>query len=630
MKTVSGEKKKNILFSVVLALEICFFVFLSVRLNKTEYEIVFLSVLFVLITAAVYVFLFYRKTELTAKQFFLTPAVVLIVFCLTVANVFFIGSLGRATGTDDGKEMFFADKKVMIIVPHQDDEVLLCGGVIENYINYGSEVYIVFVTAGDYYDAAERRMKEAISVADCFGIKEENVIFLGYGDDWKADYHIYNAYENELMVSYNGNTKTFGLKEHPAFSEGHDYTRKNLKSDLKAAVKKCNPDVIYCTDYDKHVDHRAVSLFFDEVMGEILKQDKDYKPQVYKGFSYSCCLNSFGDYSLINNASTRNPYETVNMKENNIYNWNERVRVPVAYSAVSGEIENTSCFRAFSLYTSQELNPNLYAVVNSDHVYWERNVKSLVYCAKVEASSGDCCCLNDFKLYDSENIRDLTTPPSGGVWVPDSADRLKTVTFTLTEPADISSLILYDNPSSEDNVVKVDIRFNNKEDERYSDIFITGAVTKIPVHIKNVESFSVTVRDSEGDFAGFTEIEALPENTCSSAGLIKTVSDTGDFVYDYCFLNDEKKMFSLYVYNQPQLSSENYEIVSENKKIKAEIKNDKIEIDCPENRSGKITIKSKDGKYSDTFWVYGKKKVFVHIVSLDVENWKNRVSDRKK
>ena len=37
----------------------------------------------------------------------------------------------------------------MILVPHEDDEINLAGGVIEEYLKHGSEVYVVFSTNGD-------------------------------------------------------------------------------------------------------------------------------------------------------------------------------------------------------------------------------------------------------------------------------------------------------------------------------------------------------------------------------------------------------------------------------------------------------------------------------------------------
>lgn len=81
---------------------------------------------------------------------------------------------------------FFRDKNVMIIVPHEDDDINLAGGIIEKYIKEGSEVRVVFTTNGDYSRLGELRLEEAINVLAQMGLHEENIFFLGYGDQWRC------------------------------------------------------------------------------------------------------------------------------------------------------------------------------------------------------------------------------------------------------------------------------------------------------------------------------------------------------------------------------------------------------------------------------------------------------------
>jgi len=44
---------------------------------------------------------------------------------------------------------FFNNKRILVIAPHADDEVLGCGGTILKAIAQGAEVYIMVVTVGD-------------------------------------------------------------------------------------------------------------------------------------------------------------------------------------------------------------------------------------------------------------------------------------------------------------------------------------------------------------------------------------------------------------------------------------------------------------------------------------------------
>ena len=64
----------------------------------------------------------------------------------------------------------FSGKKVMFFAPHEDDEINLYGGVIEQYVKNGSEVRIVFSTNGDFYRLGKCRIREALSVAESYEI----------------------------------------------------------------------------------------------------------------------------------------------------------------------------------------------------------------------------------------------------------------------------------------------------------------------------------------------------------------------------------------------------------------------------------------------------------------------------
>ena len=55
--------------------------------------------------------------------------------------------------TDPNLDQVFCQHKVMLIVPHEDDDINVGGGILEQYVEHGSEVYPVFVTNGDYGDS---------------------------------------------------------------------------------------------------------------------------------------------------------------------------------------------------------------------------------------------------------------------------------------------------------------------------------------------------------------------------------------------------------------------------------------------------------------------------------------------
>ncbi len=172
-------------------------------------------------------------------------------------------------------------------------------------------------------------MKEAIHSLDLLGVKESNVIFLGYGNEWQGATHIYNSKSNECILSVAGRTETYGIKNHPEYCWQkyhlhHSYTRDNFKADLKSAITDIMPDICFCVDYDIHPDHRATSLLFEECMGEILKEKDGYFPLILKKFGYAGTWEGPDDYYEY--APTCNSFED-NRTDNPAFLWNERIRI---------------------------------------------------------------------------------------------------------------------------------------------------------------------------------------------------------------------------------------------------------------------------------------------------------------
>ena len=54
-------------------------------------------------------------------------------------------------------------QKILVIVPHEDDEINLAGSIMYAYVQKGADVYCAFTTNGDYSFAASTRMHEGLS-----------------------------------------------------------------------------------------------------------------------------------------------------------------------------------------------------------------------------------------------------------------------------------------------------------------------------------------------------------------------------------------------------------------------------------------------------------------------------------
>ncbi|MFC4558006.1 PIG-L deacetylase family protein [Virgibacillus kekensis] len=141
-----------------------------------------------------------------------------------------------------------ANKRVLILAPHMDDETIGLGGTIKKHKKYGADVYCVFVTDGassvsdiEKEELSNIRKQEMTLVKDILGIN-----------------HIY------YMDLPDGNVKS--NKESLAY--------------LKDIIQEVNPDIIYTPPFvDAHKDHIATNKI---VADTLEKLDKKYSIRLYE------------------------------------------------------------------------------------------------------------------------------------------------------------------------------------------------------------------------------------------------------------------------------------------------------------------------------------------------------------
>ena len=134
--------------------------------------------------------------------------------------------------------------KVLVFVPHQDDEINTTGTLLYGLSQCKAQITLVYSTNGDWEYPAERRFKEAINTA---------------------------------ATSPTGYSETYGTNTHPDFAflhekQHHSYSSENYLKDLLSIIRKIKADVIISTDFDHHADHRMMSLYLDKAIGIIKKR----------------------------------------------------------------------------------------------------------------------------------------------------------------------------------------------------------------------------------------------------------------------------------------------------------------------------------------------------------------------
>lgn len=574
------------------------------------------------------------KVSINAKSFttkrhksilikILISIVILILLALLPIPILYTYNYGDSFSNSFFSSPTFSNKRVMVIAPHQDDEINIAGSTINNFVQNGSEVIVVFTTNGDYYDKGAIRINEAVNAMKSLGVEEYNIVFLGYGDQWDTDYkHIYNAPENEIIKSNIGNTETYGIKEKEDFrrtisNTSSEYTRDNYKLDVKDVILKYLPEMIFSVDFDSHVDHRATSLIFEEAMGEILKENEEYAPNVFKGFAYNTAWNAKDDFYSYNLESTLLPAReaidnvTYELDIPN-YNWEDRVRFPVNKNMLGYTKRSNLLYEALKEHDSQLAYTRMVNIANSDQVFWKRNTGSIAYDGLIEVSSGEAKYLTDFKLIDSSDI--TIRKPSifdQCVWIPEIEDGEKTVRVIFNKPSDIYSLSLYDNFSLEDNIIKGKITFSDGSEVIVEKINKNGSETKVKFPVKNdIEYVEFQIIEFEGDEPGLCELEVFNQVDALDTQYIKLMMDNESetFIYRYTVLDESYIPLNVYSYPNidDKLTLEDCKVSIINGKDVFKFENNKLVI--TERKSGKYKIRV---ELIDNPEVYDEVEIFI-------------------
>lgn len=367
--------------------------------------------------------------------------------------------IGAETDTEEiltaGNSFFdksYFGTRILILAPHPDDEINIAGNMILTLAAAKAEVFVAYSTNGDFEQKVETRAQEAVDALKILGVPREKIIFLGYGDGHKLSDmptqspagHV-ETYAAENFVEYA--KKTFGRHS--------PYTRKNFKRDLKSLLLELRANIIFCVDSDNHQDHRTLSILFEEVLGEILSERSDYRPEVYKKFAYATAFTAAADFYAPNLLSTPKPkigetdtYDFDFIDRAN-YIWENRVRFPVMHSQTL--LKGNPIAEAIFAHKSQRNEWNSLRIINSDEIFFERRTDSQTFSAKVTATSGDVAKVKDFKIIDTEDIAISPAQIANNLW------QGKKIFFEWKEPIQVQRIVIYGNPL-DDAPAKISLR----------------------------------------------------------------------------------------------------------------------------------------------------------------------------
>lgn len=168
--------------------------------------------------------------------------------------------------------------RLMLIAPHQDDEILSAGGLIQQYTNQKKDIFVLFATNGDRFGAnvARQRYEESCYALAELDIPRKHIFYMGYGDTGMAPtrsflFRLLSAPANQVLSSY-VSTNTYhpaGGKTIHALRTGVDgpMSRFAFLSDLTWAIQEISPDYIVCPSiWDAHGDHAALAILLHDIL----------------------------------------------------------------------------------------------------------------------------------------------------------------------------------------------------------------------------------------------------------------------------------------------------------------------------------------------------------------------------
>lgn len=423
---------------------------------------------------------------------------------------------------------FFNGNTVMVIVPHEDDEINVAGATIYGAIKEGLKVILVYVTNGDFQYKADIRYKEVQRMACIMNLPMENIHFLGFPDNSGKDLL---ANRDAVFRNHAGFSKThgaYGIMDYPTKYMGGplSYTYNNLVLAITDIIGRFKPCTVISIDMDIHVDHQLTSIAVEEAIGKVVKENNNYRPKVLKSFAYDTDFESINDYYDMHLQSTVQNRAWIvddSLSTNNpMLLWEDRLRIPVSGDCRSTLLVRNPMFRALGAHMSQSSYKHGPKLINGDQVFWQRRIDNVVLYATVTATSGNISKINDFLRYDSYDVTKKFANPEDYTWIPDDTDQESTVTIRFNESTEIKYINWFEN-----------VWFSNDIEQALQGTIIktsTGLEINIPpYYYPHFEAFpyikkyvfeqpitidwiSFTVIKPKGVMAGISEIEIYPPN----------------------------------------------------------------------------------------------------------------------
>ena len=188
------------------------------------------------------------------------------------------------------------DDRLLVLVPHPDDDILSTAGVIQQAMDKGLPVKVVFFTNGDYNETSfalyrkeitldqtealrlgETRREEALAAQGILGVTSEQIVFLGFPDGGGLEIfekHWGDSEPYRALLS-GQNSVIYSFTQNP----NAPFKGESIVADLKQVVNDFQPTKIFTSHPgDVHPDHQTLPLYLQVALWEL---EEEIAPEVY-------------------------------------------------------------------------------------------------------------------------------------------------------------------------------------------------------------------------------------------------------------------------------------------------------------------------------------------------------------
>lgn len=186
-------------------------------------------------------------------------------------------------------------KRVLVIAPHNDDEMLSNSVLVKHLIDQGSDVSFAIITNGDgftpdiilsskkvslvgsdYIRLGMLRQRETLNGLALLGIPADKMRFFGYPDRGCEEMMLFNWYEKAPY--FDPLTKSDRVPYQNSFGDMPALAGENMLKDMKTVLKDVAPDLIIMPHpYDENVDHAAANAMMQLALSSL---GLDQVPQI--------------------------------------------------------------------------------------------------------------------------------------------------------------------------------------------------------------------------------------------------------------------------------------------------------------------------------------------------------------